>query len=61
MTRRLGGIQSSVLEEKLADGRPACQGVVPVWLWWWIRNPTARIHGLKVEIHEEVRGEELDL
>ena len=61
VTRRLGRIHSFVLEEKLTDSRPACQGVVPIWLWWWIRDPTARIHGLKVEIHEEHRSEELDL
>jgi hypothetical protein len=60
-TRRLGVIQSPVLEEELALSRPAPNRVVPVGFWRRVDNSTVRVYGVKVKIHEQQRGKEFDI
>jgi len=60
-TGKFGIIQSPVLEEELALSRPAPNNVVPVGSWRRVDNPTARVYGVKVKIHEQQRGNEFDI
>lgn len=53
VTWSLKGVQSLVFEEVLAELWAARKGIVPIWFRGRVRDPTARIYCLKVEIHEQ--------
>jgi hypothetical protein len=59
--RRLGVIQSLVLEEDLALRWPTRNWIVPVWFWRRVDDSTAHVYGVKVKIHKQQRGDKLDI
>jgi hypothetical protein len=60
---RLGVIQPPVLEEELTLSWFAAKRIVPIGFWSRVRvdNSAVHVYGVKVEVHEQQRGNEFDI